>query len=254
MSTEQDRQRKLEAEVPEGVSPTATRTGTEGDSAASYGPAPISEAEASGDVGTAAVGENESERVGAGENTAGDRPTGAGGGTATDQRATPDERAPAGGGAGSSTAADTGTDDRTATDKSAAGDERTAAGGGSATAERTATDQHGGTAAERHAATAERTAAQDIGGQPLFGAADIERLRTAWRQVQGSFVDNPHDAVTQADHLVMATVQQLSATLAERKQSLERLWSREEDGDTEDLRLALRSYRAFFDQLVGTGN
>ncbi|WP_433759086.1 hypothetical protein [Nocardia sp. CA-135398] len=66
-------------------------------------------------------------------------------------------------------------------------------------------------------------------------------------------MDSPHDAVTQADDLVMTTVQQLSATLAERKQSLERLWSREEDGDTEDLRLALRSYRAFFDQLVGTG-
>ncbi|WP_051182512.1 hypothetical protein [Nocardia vinacea] len=101
----------------------------------------------------------------------------------------------------------------------------------------------------------ERTAGgqREVGDQPLFGAADVERLRTAWRQLQGSFVDSPHDAVTQADDLVMATVQQLSATLAERKQSLERLWSREEDGDTEDLRLALRSYRAFFDQLVGTG-
>lgn len=167
MSTGQDRERSLENEVPKGVSPTGTRTGTEGDSAASYGSAPISEAEASGAEATSAAG--------------------------------------------------------SAAKKSTAADERTAGG------------------------------PQEIGDQPLFGAADVERLRTAWRQLQGSFVDSPHDAVTQADDLVMATVQQLSATLAERKQSLERLWSREEDGDTEDLRLALRSYRAFFDQLVGTG-
>lgn len=154
MNTEQ--QRNLEAEVPEGVSPTATRTGTESDSAASYGPAPLSES----DMDRAASGE----------------------------------------------------------------------------------------AAEPIATAADR----EVGSQPLFGAADRERLRGAWRQLQGSFVDNPHEAVTQADDLVMATVQQLAATLAERKQSLEKLWSREENGDTEDLRLALRSYRDFFEQLVGT--
>ncbi|MFE9327373.1 hypothetical protein ACIHDR_37915 [Nocardia sp. NPDC052278] len=207
MSTEQDRERSLENEVPEGVSPTATRTGTEGDSAAPYGSVPISEAEASGGGATSAAGS--AGREGTGESTAAaDQRTPAGEGTATGSTA-----------AGTSTVAD----ERTAADESADTDERTAAG------------------------------QQEVGDQPLFGAADVERLRTAWRQLQGSFVDSPHDAVTQADDLVMATVQQLSATLAERKQSLERLWSREEDGDTEDLRLALRSYRAFFDQLVGTG-
>ncbi|MFI7668186.1 hypothetical protein [Nocardia sp. NPDC049526] len=215
MSTGQERERSLEGEVPEGVSPTGTRTGTEGDSAASYGPAPISEAEASGAEGTAGEGSAESERATRGE------------GAAADQRTTTGESAAA--------------DQRTPTDQRTAADQRAATGGG--------------TAADKSAATDERTATgqQEIGDQPLFGAADVERLRTAWRQLQGSFVDSPHDAVTQADDLVMATVQQLSATLAERKQSLERLWSREEDGDTEDLRLALRSYRAFFDQLVGTG-
>ncbi|WP_327093605.1 hypothetical protein OIE68_25520 [Nocardia vinacea] len=217
MSTGQDRERSLENEVPEGVSPTGTRTGTEGDSAASYGSAPISEAEASGAGATSAAGSAGSEsaadeRIAAGESTA-----------AADERTA--------GGAAERTAAatSTGEAERTATDKSTGEAERTAAGGNAAAGK------------------------QEIGDQPLFGAADVERLRTAWRQLQGSFVDSPHDAVTQADDLVMATVQQLSATLAERKQSLERLWSREEDGDTEDLRLALRSYRAFFDQLVGTG-
>lgn len=201
MSTGQDRERSLENEVPKGVSPTGTRTGTEGDSAASYGSAPISEAEASGAEATSAAGSAGKESAAADERTAAGESTAEGGSTG----------------------------------------ERPAAAMSTGEAERTAAD--------------ERTAGgqQEVGDQPLFGAADVERLRTAWRQLQGSFVDSPHDAVTQADDLVMATVQQLSAKLAERKQSLERLWSREEDGDTEDLRLALRSYRAFFDQLVGTG-
>lgn len=203
MSTGQDRERSLENEVPEGVSPTGTRTGTEGDAAASYGPAPISEAEASGAGATSAAG------------------------SAGRQSAAADERTAAGG--------------NTAEGTSTAAAERPAAATSTGEAESTAADES--TAGGQ----------QEIGDQPLFGAADVERLRTAWRQLQGSFVDSPHDAVTQADDLVMATVQQLSATLAERKQSLEQLWSREEDGDTEDLRLALRSYRAFFDQLVGTG-
>lgn len=201
MSTGQDRERSLENEVPKGVSPTGTRTGTEGDSAASYGSAPISEAEASGAEATSAAGSAGKESAAADERTAAGESTAEGGSTG----------------------------------------ERPAAAMSTGEAERTAAD--------------ERTAGgqQEVEDQPLFDAADVERLRTAWRQLQGSFVDSPHDAVTQADDLVMATVQQLSATLAERKQSLERLWSREEDGDTEDLRLALRSYRAFFDQLVGTG-
>ncbi|WP_433601485.1 hypothetical protein ACQPXH_06970 [Nocardia sp. CA-135953] len=153
--------------------------------------------------------------------------------------------------------------ERTATDQSTGNAERVT-GEGATVNESAAADQRAGNAERvtgegatvNESATADqRTTAgqQEVGDQPLFGAADVERLRTAWRQLQGSFVDSPHDAVTQADDLVMATVQQLSATLAERKQSLERLWSREEDGDTEDLRLALRSYRAFFDQLVDTG-
>ncbi len=203
MSTGQDRERSLENEVPKGVSPTGTRTGTEGDSAASYGSAPLSEAEASGAEATPAAGSAGKESTAADERTAAVESTAEGRSSAAAER-------PAG-------ATNMGEAERTPADERTAGGQR------------------------------------EVGDQPLFGAADVERLRTAWRQLQGSFVDSPHDAVTQADDLVMATVQQLSATLAERKQSLERLWSREEDGDTEDLRLALRSYRAFFDQLVGTG-
>ncbi|MFX0575785.1 hypothetical protein [Nocardia nepalensis] len=214
MSTEQDRERNLEAEVPEGVSPKATRTGTETDSAASYGSAPISEAEAQESAAASAASEAEGEGASAGQSAA----------------------------AGESTA----TGETTAAGETTATGQTTAAGESTAAGETTAADEL--TAADKSTAAGQR----EIGDQPLFGDADVERLRAAWRQLQSGFVDNPHEAVTQADDLVAATVQQLSSTLAERKQSLERLWSREEDGETEDLRLTLRSYHAFFDRLVGT--
>ncbi|MFQ6392086.1 hypothetical protein ACLMAJ_01385 [Nocardia sp. KC 131] len=89
---------------------------------------------------------------------------------------------------------------------------------------------------------------------PLFAQADIEQLRTRWRELQVNFVDSPQETVTQADELVLTTIQQLTATYAERKKMLEDRWSRFEDGNTEDLRQALRGYRTFFNQLLSTGS
>jgi hypothetical protein len=45
-------------------------------------------------------------------------------------------------------------------------------------------------------------------------------------------------------------MQTLATTFAERKQSLEDQWRTGGDAQTEDLRVALRSYRSFFDQLL----
>ncbi|GAB2643116.1 prolipoprotein diacylglyceryl transferase [Nocardia goodfellowii] len=86
---------------------------------------------------------------------------------------------------------------------------------------------------------------------PLFADDEIDRLRTEWRELQGNFVDNPHDAVTRAQELVSETIDHLTATYAERKQSLADRWT--DKADTEDLRHALRGYRAFFNQLLTTG-
>ncbi|MGW0245250.1 hypothetical protein ACWDYH_01270 [Nocardia goodfellowii] len=86
---------------------------------------------------------------------------------------------------------------------------------------------------------------------PLFAGDEVDRLRTEWRELQGNFVDNPHDAVTRAQELVSETIDHLTATYAERKQSLADRWT--DKADTEDLRHALRGYRAFFNQLLTTG-
>ncbi|WP_067809082.1 hypothetical protein [Nocardia beijingensis] len=89
------------------------------------------------------------------------------------------------------------------------------------------------------------------GPAPLFPEADLDRLRTQWREVQVAFVDDPRAAVDRADELLGNTIHQLTATYERRKHELdERLG---DTSDTEGLRQALRGYRAFFDQLLSIG-
>ncbi|MQY28358.1 hypothetical protein [Nocardia aurantia] len=89
----------------------------------------------------------------------------------------------------------------------------------------------------------------------LFASTDVEGLRSRFREAQGNFVDDPHDAVVKADELVTETIEQLTTALADRKRALEGRWSRDTGGGdvTEDLRQALRSYRTFLDQLLAVG-
>lgn len=85
---------------------------------------------------------------------------------------------------------------------------------------------------------------------PLFADADLDRLRSQWREVQGAFVDSPRDAVTQADKIVSDIIYQLTTVYAERKRVLEERSAGLQETDTEDLRQALRGYRGFFRRLL----
>ncbi|MFJ4653662.1 hypothetical protein ACIP5Y_20545 [Nocardia sp. NPDC088792] len=90
------------------------------------------------------------------------------------------------------------------------------------------------------------------GGAP--GAGELQRLREQWREAQGHFVDDPREAVSQADELVEQALRQLTASYAQRRETIENGWSHGENTDTEALRQALRGYRDLFDQLVGTAS
>lgn len=85
---------------------------------------------------------------------------------------------------------------------------------------------------------------------PLFPADQATSLRDRWTDVQASFVDEPRQAVKQADALVADVIQKLAQSFADERSKLERQWDRGEDVDTEDLRVALRRYRSFFDRLL----
>jgi hypothetical protein len=85
---------------------------------------------------------------------------------------------------------------------------------------------------------------------PLLNREDSEQLRTRWNEIQGKFVDEPRDAVQQADELVAEVVQKIIKMFASEHSSLDSQWNQGMDVSTEDLRKALQHYRAFFNRLV----
>ena len=85
---------------------------------------------------------------------------------------------------------------------------------------------------------------------PLFAQPDAQEFRTRWQKIQTGFVDEPRNAVQQADELVANTIQRLAQVFSEERTKLEAGWDRNDDVSTEDLRVALRRYRSFFDRLL----
>ena len=86
--------------------------------------------------------------------------------------------------------------------------------------------------------------------EPLFPNTEAETFRMRWTEVQTGFVDEPRQAVEQADGLVAEMMKQLAEVFADERSKLEEQWSRGDDISTEDLRQALRRYRSFFDRLL----
>jgi hypothetical protein len=70
-----------------------------------------------------------------------------------------------------------------------------------------------------------------------------------WDAVKGTFVDEPREAVAQADALVGELLEELETLFREQRRSIERGLDTDETS-TEDLRMALRRYRSFFERLL----
>lgn len=86
--------------------------------------------------------------------------------------------------------------------------------------------------------------------QQLFDDSELQSFRGRWEQVQGQFVDEPRESVQKADGLVSDLVERLTSGFAETRSGLEDQWNKGEDASTEDLRVALMRYRAFFNRLL----
>ncbi|PYK13173.1 MAG: hypothetical protein DME65_02600 [Verrucomicrobia bacterium] len=85
---------------------------------------------------------------------------------------------------------------------------------------------------------------------PLFPENESTNLRNHWTEIQAAFVDEPRSAVEQADSLVADVIKRLASSFADERSKLEGQWGRGDDVSTEDLRIALQRYRAFFDRLL----
>lgn len=78
----------------------------------------------------------------------------------------------------------------------------------------------------------------------VFSGEAVTRLRARWRELQADFVDDPQRAVQEAD----GVLDEVLRTITEHRERLAGEW--QGHTDTEDLRLAMRGYRSFFDRLL----
>ena len=85
---------------------------------------------------------------------------------------------------------------------------------------------------------------------PLFAGNESDVFRHRWTDVQAAFVDEPRQAVEKADALVAEAMKRLAEIFARERGNLEQQWAKGGDVSTEDLRVALRRYRSFFDRLL----
>ena len=85
---------------------------------------------------------------------------------------------------------------------------------------------------------------------PLFTPEAANEFRTRWDQVQFSFVDDPKRAVREGDELVAQVMRSLAQSFSQERTRLEHDLGHTDAGSTENLRMALRRYRSFFQRLL----
>jgi len=78
----------------------------------------------------------------------------------------------------------------------------------------------------------------------------VNDLHGRWDRVQTGFVDEPRAAVKEADELVAQAMKRLAEVFSEERARLEQQWDRGDNVNTEDLRIALKKYRTFFERLL----
>ena len=84
----------------------------------------------------------------------------------------------------------------------------------------------------------------------LFPPETADDFRADWDAVQIGFVDDPRKAVRQADELVASVMKTLAESFAAQRISIETDGGQDEQASTENLRVALRRYRSFFERLL----
>ncbi len=85
---------------------------------------------------------------------------------------------------------------------------------------------------------------------PLFSPDAAKEFRSRWDAIQSSFVDDPKQAVRQGDELVAQVLKSLTETFSNERSRLEGQLDQSDKASTENLRVALRRYRSFFERLL----
>ena len=87
---------------------------------------------------------------------------------------------------------------------------------------------------------------------PLFERERADDMRMHWGNIQAGFVDDPRRAVQQADELVAQVMKDLADSFARQREQIEAEANAggDQPASTENLRVALRRYRSFFERLL----
>jgi hypothetical protein len=109
-------------------------------------------------------------------------------------------------------------------------------------------DGSAGASTPQPAGATEATTAREAGS--LLSSEEKESLDRKWEAIQATFVDEPRQAVRQADALVGEVMNRLSEMFSGERAHLEAQWDRGDEVSTEDLRVALQRYRSFFQRLL----
>jgi hypothetical protein len=88
----------------------------------------------------------------------------------------------------------------------------------------------------------------------VLESAAADRFQERWRDVQFGFVDDPQNAVHEAEEFATEVLDAFTSALSSRKRSLDDRWRTDQGelSDTERLRLVVRAYREFVDRLLTT--
>jgi hypothetical protein len=98
--------------------------------------------------------------------------------------------------------------------------------------------------------TAPRAAADPSPRVSLLEDDELQSMTMRWKDIQAEFVDEPKEAVKEADALVAELMQRLATMFATERAELEDRWAGGNQVSTEDLRQGLRRYRSFFERLL----
>ncbi|MGW2489103.1 hypothetical protein ACWCV9_18080 [Streptomyces sp. NPDC001606] len=86
-------------------------------------------------------------------------------------------------------------------------------------------------------------------GAPLLPHEETERWEQRLRELAAGFVEQPGEAVAQADRALEDIAQQFGEAVSRRRRTLRMSWQ-DSENDTEQLRLALRDYRELAGRLL----
>jgi len=90
----------------------------------------------------------------------------------------------------------------------------------------------------------------ETGPLPWLKGEENDEFRTRWNLIQSEFVNEPRASVEQADALVAETLDRIQQAFSKQRTVLNEQWASHADISTEDLRIALQSYRSFFNRLL----